>query len=170
MRISSFPPIIGPAPQILILGSMPGIDSLRANQYYAHTRNHFWMILGEICGFDPGIAYPDRIEQLIQHRIALWDVLKTCERSGSLDQNIQRESEIPNELGIFLENHRTIRAVVFNGAKAHNGFYRHIYPKLPRFLPALMEFILMPSTSPANAKFTFDEKLAMWIKIQRFLL
>ncbi len=140
MHIYSFPPIIGPAPLILILGSMPGIQSLRAKQYYAHPRNHFWMILGEIYGFDPGVAYPDRINQLIQHRIALWDVLKTCERSGSMDQNIQRESEIPNELGRFLENHRTIRAVIFNGAKAHDGFYRHIYPHLPSLLAAQMEY------------------------------
>ncbi len=133
MRIYSFPPIIGPAPLILVLGSMPGIESLRLKQYYAHPRNHFWMILGEIFGFNPGLAYPDRIKQLIQHRIALWDVLQTCERSGSLDQNIQRGSEIPNELGYLLGNHRTIRAVILMVRKPMMDFIDTPIPIFPVF-------------------------------------
>lgn len=95
-RIRGFPPRIGTNPRVLILGSMPGIASLTANRYYAHPRNRFWTILGEWLGFDPSLDYASRVQALHRAGIAVWDVLAECEREGSLDAAIMRDSEHGN--------------------------------------------------------------------------
>jgi TDG/mug DNA glycosylase family protein len=167
--VTSFPPIVGYNPRILILGSMPGIRSLELNQYYGHSRNLFWNFMGEICGASPELDYQRRVTILQESGIALWDVLQHCERAGSLDADIVTSSEIPNEIPGLLEQHTSIRAVAFNGRKAEQAFRKHIQPQLsPRHLKVLT-FLPMPSTSPANASIPKEKKLNCWLGIQKYL-
>lgn len=160
-HIHSFAPISSPTAQLLILGSMPGKASLAAGEYYAHPRNAFWQILAEIYGFDQDILYRQRCELLIQHRVALWDVLKTCTRSSSLDSDIVESSIVANDLPEFLQRHPSVAGIFFNGAKAEQVFTRHILPLLSdqhRDIPRLR----LPSTSPANASVSLEDKRNAW--------
>ena len=102
-RVESFAPVVGTQPRILILGSMPGVASLEAVQYYAHPRNAFWPIIGELFSIDATASYPERIRQLQQKPLALWDTLRQCERPGSLDADIRRDSVAPNDIPTLLE-------------------------------------------------------------------
>jgi hypoxanthine-DNA glycosylase len=155
-RIRSFPPIADGRSQVLILGSMPGRASLAAAQYYAHPQNAFWRIAAELLGFDAGLPYPARARALRARRIAVWDVLQSCEREGSLDSRI--ENEVANDLSAFFRAHRRIRRVFFNGAKAEASFRRHV----PAALGAALVCRRLPSTSPANASQPYGRKLAAW--------
>ena len=163
MLVTSFAPIIGEEPSVLLLGSMPGGESLRRGQYYAHPRNLFWPFLGEICGAGPQLAYPARAVRLTEAGVALWDVLKHCEREGSLDSNIRIETEAPNAIADLLETQPTIRAVAFNGQKAAAAFRRLTAPALSYAVARRLEFHTLPSTSPANTAIFFDAKLAIWL-------
>ena len=167
--VTSFPPIVGNDPQILILGSMPGIRSLELNQYYGHPRNLFWIFMGEICGASPDIDYQHRVEILQKSGIALWDVLQHCERPGSLDADIVTSSEVPNNIPDLLNQQPGIRAVAFNGRKAEQAFRKYIRPKLEAPQLAVLTFLPMPSTSPANASIPKVEKLNRWLAIQKYL-
>ena len=122
MKITGFPPIAPDRPRILILGSMPSNESLRQQQYYANPRNAFWKIMSHFLGFEASLDYEQRTKILKQHHIALWDVLKHCERQGSLDSAIKRDSEEANDLAGFLWDHDSIKAVLFNGIKSRNFF------------------------------------------------
>lgn len=144
---------------MLILGSMPGVASLAAGQYYAHPRNAFWPIMGAILGFDPTLAYPNRTQALRDAGIALWDVLRTCERRGSADAAIRDATLEPNEFGDFLRRHRQIDTICFNGAKAAQCFRRRV---LPRLGPTAFRLLQLPSTSPAHAGMPFACKLEAW--------
>ena len=162
MFVSSFPPIVGNNPQLLILGSMPGGESLRKGQYYAHPRNLFWRVMGVLCGAGPELPYPARIEKVKAAGVALWDVLKHCEREGSLDSSIRPETEIPNELAVFLRTHSSIHLTAFNGQKAASTFERRVAPTLVDEVRDRVRFVTLPSTSPANAYRTWEQKLAVW--------
>lgn len=157
--ISGFPPIAAPNARILILGSMPSTASLAAEAYYAHPRNAFWPIMGRLLGFDPAISYAERQQQLIKHRIALWDVAHRCTRPGSLDADI-RDVEA-NDFPAFLASHPHIAKVFFNGAKAEELFLRLVRPSLDDRWSAL-PCIRLPSTSPAHAALDFEAKLGVW--------
>ncbi len=161
MHVRSFPPVLGPAPRVLILGSMPGRASLAAAQYYAHPRNAFWRILDRLMILDAALPYDERLAALIRARIALWDVLATCDRPGSLDASIVLESEVPNDVAGLLCRESTIEWVLFNGTKAENAFRRHILGRLPAAVAARLSYVRLPSTSPARA-IPFDAKLAAW--------
>ena len=100
--VRSFPPIESAAARVLILGTMPGIVSLRENQYYAHPQNAFWRIAGAILGFDAASPYAVRVALLRAAGIAVWDVLKSCTRQGSLDSDIVHATAVPNDLPAFL--------------------------------------------------------------------
>ncbi|MFO1418666.1 MAG: DNA-deoxyinosine glycosylase [Methylotetracoccus sp.] len=160
-RIQSFPPVAGPDPRVLILGSMPGRASLDAAQYYAHPRNAFWPIMGQLLGFAPDEAYPKRLEALKSAGIALWDVLLHCSRSGSLDASIDTVSERANDIPGFLLAHPTVERIYFNGSKAAECFKRHVRPHLGA-LESGLSCQRLPSTSPAHAALSLDAKLRGW--------
>ena len=159
-RIQSFAPVAAPDAHTLILGSMPGQASLAAGQYYAHPRNLFWPILGTIFEAPlPDLPYAERLGVLQQHRVALWDVLHSCERRGSLDSAIAESSIQPNNFAEFFRKHPGIVRVLFNGSLAESTFRRHVQPQLPA---CALRCIRLPSTSPAHAALDFNAKLARW--------
>lgn len=152
----SFPPITTPHARLLILGSMPGVASLQAQQYYAHPQNQFWPIMGALLSFDPQISYTERCARLETAGIAVWDVLQSCERAGSLDADIDPRSSVPNDFSAFFATHPLIQRVCFNGATAEQ-----IFRQQKMDLPEL-ELIRLPSTSPAHAGMQREIKLARW--------
>lgn len=158
----SFPPLANPAATTLILGSMPGQASLAAHQYYAHPRNAFWPIMGQLVGAHPSLDYEARVGALLDARIALWDVLGACLRRGSLDSNIEREGLVVNDFHGFLADHPAISRIFFNGAKAAQLFETLVQPALGDRQIARQR---LPSTSPAHAGMKFPDKLAAWRQI-----
>lgn len=166
MRVHSFPPIADARAELLILGSMPGKASLRAGQYYAFARNAFWPIIEDLFGIAAAQDYATRCTQLRRQRIALWDVLKTCTRASSLDSDIDESTIVANDLQGFLATHRGIRAIYFNGSMAEKSFDRYVLPAL-RGTAAEIPRLRLPSTSPANASFSFAQKLERWRVIAR---
>jgi hypoxanthine-DNA glycosylase len=156
-----FPPIARPDARALILGSLPGRKSLEMRQYYAQPQNGFWRIMDVLFGAGPALAYPARVERLVECRVAVWDVLAAGERSGSLDSSIVETSVVTNDFGAFFERHPEVRLVCFNGTKAAELYRRRVLPRLEPTLAAL-ETIRLPSTSPAHASLRFEQKLAHW--------
>ncbi len=163
MHIYSFPPIATTQARVLILGTMPGKMSLAQQQYYAHPRNAFWPIMGELIGFDPREEYALRTERLNAAGIAVWDVLQSCIRASSLDSDIDSESIVPNNFAEFFNGHGVIGRICFNGAKAAQLFRRHVQPHLSLHGP--IEQVFLPSTSPAHAGMDFEKKLQAWRQI-----
>lgn len=158
-RISSFPPICDPNATVLILGSMPGVQSLAAGQYYAHARNAFWPIMERVLGLEAGRDYADRVEALRAARIAVWDVLHSCHRIGSLDTNIRPDTIKINNFLDFFRRHPRVELICFNGSMAENEFRRHVLPGLSS---EAFRFVKLPSTSPANTM-TLDKKAKAWM-------
>jgi len=159
MHVHSFPPISDPTCRVLILGSMPGKASLRANQYYAHPQNAFWRILSAFFEIPADAPYERRLAGLIRNRLALWDVLRSCTRESSLDSDIVEASIVPNDFAAFLAEHPNLRTLCFNGAKAEACFRRYVLSSLPEHDLACHR---LPSTSPANASIPYSAKLAAW--------
>ena len=154
--LRGFPPVVAESTHTLILGSFPGEASLAATQYYAHPRNQFWRLLGAVIGeplheFD----YPPRLEHVLKHGIGVWDVLAACTREGSLDVAIRNAT--PNDFASFREYAPQLKKVCFNGKTAG------------RFAPVIAEAgyqtLVLPSSSPANAMLSFDQKLRLWREI-----
>ncbi|OEF95800.1 DNA-deoxyinosine glycosylase [Desulfuribacillus alkaliarsenatis] len=158
--INSFRPIIDKNSKILILGSMPGVQSLANQQYYAHPRNHFWNILFNLFDLPLSNEYTERIKLLHDKGIALWDVLESCTREGSLDSKIKHENA--NDFHALFKEYPNIRAVLFNGGKAYTAFKKHVGLDFNN-----LEFIQLPSTSPANTM-NFEEKLIKWSFIKKY--
>ncbi len=158
------PPVLGrrPRPRLLLLGSMPGAVSLAHARYYAHPRNAFWPILAQLLGAEADCPYHRRLAMVRRAGIALWDVLASCERRGSLDSAIVRGSERPNDIPALLATEPGIAAIGLNGGKAAQAFRRHILPVLPAERRASLELVQLPSTSPAHAAMGFEQKLAAW--------
>lgn len=157
--IQSFPPIIGPNARILILGSIPGAASLAANKYYAHPRNLFWRIIADLFNTGPLQDYSSKTHALINANIALWDVMKSCYRPGSLDAAIDKQSIVANDFNALFNNHPQIQQVFFNGATAEQSFRRLVLPGLNCQPLSLQR---LPSTSPAHAAMTYQQKLKHW--------
>lgn len=155
--IRCFLPVENADARILILGSMPGKASLDAAQYYAHPRNAFWPIMGELTGAGPNLPYESRIRILKSHGYALWDVLASCQRSGSLDSEIR--SEQPNDFASFFRSHTKITLVCFNGATAETYYRKRVLPTLSA---SPVQYLRLPSTSPAHASLSCEQKLRLW--------
>ncbi|MVW72050.1 DNA-deoxyinosine glycosylase [Bordetella sp. 15P40C-2] len=164
-RVMGFAPLVSPCARVLVLGTMPGVKSLREQQYYAHPRNAFWPIAAQVLEFDAHADYAARCMALTNAGIALWDVLQACERQGSLDANIQAETAVPNDFQAFLHAYPDIERVCFNGGKAAALYRRHVLPTLA--VTRELQYFDLPSTSPAHAAMSQQEKLARW---QRALL
>nr|AKI30009.1 G:T/U mismatch-specific uracil/thymine DNA-glycosylase [uncultured bacterium] len=157
----SFAPLVGRQPRALILGTLPGEEALRKQQYYGNPRNAFWGIMAELFGFSVELDYEQRVAQLLRNPIAVWDVIDSCLRPGSLDSSIETESIQPNGLVDFLQSHPTITQLFFNGSRADQEFRRHILPLLGERLESLA-MTRLPSTSPAMARLRPAEKLEQW--------
>jgi hypoxanthine-DNA glycosylase len=138
---------------------MPGVASLTSGQYYAHPQNAFWRIMQAALGFAPDAAYEARVRAVQQANIAVWDVLQLCERPGSLDASIRRDSEVANDFATFFARHPAISQVFFNGAAAEACFKRHCAALLR---DGRYAFQRLPSTSPAHASLRFEQKQALW--------
>lgn len=155
---TSLKPIIAPDARLLILGSMPGDISLAENQYYANPRNHFWKIMFEILGQRESADYQTRIDLLLSHRIALWDILASCERQGSLDANIRNVAL--NDIAGLLAQHPGIETLVLNGGEAD----RRLNKKYRQTLSPRLRFVRFPSTSPVPGRnvLSYEEKVQVW--------
>lgn len=153
----SFSPIINHQSKILILGSIPGVKSLEKQQYYAHPQNRFWKLIGLLCNYNnlSDLEYDNKLNILLNNKLALWDVIKSCERKGSMDSDILNES--PNNFDLLLKKYPNIEKICFNGNKAYNAFKKYF----PEFLLNYNHFVL-PSTSPANARFHIENLYDSW--------
>ncbi len=153
MILRGLPPVIDNRARVLILGSFPSAASLAAQQYYAHAQNQFWRILGAVIGQPlKEIDYEARIVAVQAAGIAIWDVFAACERAGSLDSAIR--DAVPNPLAELRESAPALRRICFNGRMAARRI---------REVEALgFEAMVLPSTSPAHAGMTFEQKLARW--------
>ncbi len=150
-------PIEPPNAAVLILGSLPGRESLRLQQYYAHPRNQFWPILFDIFGEARTADYTARVALLYRHGVALWDTVGAARREGSLDSAIQ--NPVPNDIAGLLARHSGVERVLLNGGKAAEMYRRHNRDIL---LPA----VALPSTSPIPGKNikSYTEKFLLWKK------
>ena len=153
MILHGLPPVIDTRARVLILGSFPSAASLAARQYYAHPQNQFWRIVGAVIGRPlKEMDYPDRIAAVQAAGIAIWDVFASCERAGSLDTAIR--DAVPNPLAALGKSALALRRICFNGRMAARRI---------REVEAMgFEALVLPSTSPAHAGMTFEEKLARW--------
>lgn len=159
MLDTALPPILGEQPTTLVLGSMPGQESLKNQQYYAHSRNSFWWIMSKLLNFEINLDYQKRCAELIDAGIAVWDVLYQCQRKGSLDSAIERKTEVPNDFSIFFNSSSKIESILFNGLTAEKLFRRYNSKYLKA---AEVKVFSCPSTSPAYAAMPTHRKLEFW--------
>jgi len=167
--VSSFQPRVAADCRVLILGTVPSEKSLALQQAYGHAQNLFWPFMGELFSAGPELDYLERIARLQRAGIGIWDVLKHCERPGSLDSSIVRGSEVPNAIPELLIAHPHIDALAFNGGKAFELFERHILPRFAAQQIARVQLLPLPSTSPANASIGRAEKLRRWSALKDLL-
>ncbi|MCT4638713.1 MAG: DNA-deoxyinosine glycosylase [Bacteroidales bacterium] len=150
----SFEPISDDCSEILILGSMPGDRSIADNEYYSHPRNRFWPLICKLTGSETPCNYNDKNSMLLNNKIALWDVVYKANRPGSLDSNIANEK--PNNINRFIQSHKKLKTIVFNGAAAQKLYHKY-FTRI-----AHISYYKMPSTSPANAAATLDKLTTAW--------
>ena len=167
-RVASFPPQVGDGCRVLVLGTVPSLKSLEMRQSYAHPQNLFWPFMGALYGAGPELPYAERIARLHAVGVGIWDVLKHCERPGSLDSSILVASEVPNDIPGLLQTHPTIAAIALNGAKAEQVFARRIAPAIAPERFDRIAILALPSTSPANASIPKAQKLERWRALQRW--
>ncbi|WP_321506139.1 DNA-deoxyinosine glycosylase [uncultured Methanoregula sp.] len=146
-------PVCGDDPRVLILGSFPSVISLEGTRYYGNPQNRFWRIMGDLFLIDASLPYGQRIEQVKAHRIALWDVIHSCSRKGSADTRIR--DPVFNEIGAFLAARPGITLVALNGTTAARYFRQACGT-------TGVDTVLLPSTSPAHARSSYEEKLERW--------
>lgn len=150
------PPLVGESPKVLILGSMPGDESLKQGRYYSNSRNKFWEIINAVFPRKTNDEKEMTNEDyLISKGIALWDCLEYCDRDGSLDMNIDFKSVVPNDLGAFLKKYATITHIVINGKGVYDDYYKPNFGNIDR------KIIVLNSTSGANA-IPLKDKIEEW--------
>lgn len=161
MNVFSFPPIIDDRSRLLILGSMPGVASLKAFRYYWNPRNYLWSIIYALFGDGkvPDNAYESRLSFALNHGIALWDIIASCEREGSLDSDIRMA--VPNDIPGLLLLYPSIETLVCNGTKSRAELLKHFgkHPEVTK-----RNILLMPSTSPIPTKNfrSLEDRLEVW--------
>lgn len=155
----SFLPNADENSEILILGSMPGVKSLDEAEYYAHPQNRFWKLMGIFCHNDNlyKTDYENKLKILLENKIALWDVIQSCKRNGSLDSNIKEEK--PNNIAELLKKFPKINVICLNGNKSYTSFKKYFPEILEKY-----ECYKLPSTSPANAKYKLEDLYKEWCK------
>ncbi|MET0698291.1 MAG: DNA-deoxyinosine glycosylase [Mycobacterium sp.] len=156
--LTGLPPIVGGSPRLLILGNMPSVLSLGVQQYYGNPRNAFWRIVGELFGFSADGSYDERVAALAAHSVAVWDVLRSCRRVGSLDSAVERDSMVANDFAALFAVYPSIERVFFNGAAAEANYRKLVAVAAP------VTYCRLPSTSPAHTM-AFAAKLAAWREI-----
>jgi double-stranded uracil-DNA glycosylase len=155
-RMSGLPAFAGTTPNLLILGSFPSVQSLEREEYYANPGNRFWTVMERLLGIDRTAPYRQRLSHLEQRGVALWDVIAACAREGSGDGEI-RDPE-PNDIPGFLRAIPSVRLVVLNGSLA-GRYFRSAWPG---GLPAGVRYVVLPSTSPANARYRLPDLVDRW--------
>lgn len=146
-------PVVAADARLVVLGSFPGVTSLRAQQYYGHPRNHFWPILSALWEIDlVGLPYAQRLRTMLDHHVGLWDVYASCRRIGSLDSAI--EAAQPNDLAALPRFAPQLRVIAHNGGESARA--------MKQTAALGVEVVRLPSTSPANASWSFARKLAAW--------
>ena len=165
MTAKSFEPVVDANTRVLVLGTVPGEESLRRGQYYANPANQLWRIIYALFDARPAPAYEQKISFIREHGVGLWDVLREAERAGSLDSAIR--GEVANDFRPLLEDYPNIRCLAFNGGKSAKLFRRHIKYQLPQNL----QRIVLPSTSPTPGLYVknYEEKLEDWAILLRYL-
>lgn len=153
--VPGLPPLIGPGASALILGNAPSVLSLKHRQYYGNPQNAFWRITGELFGFSADAPYDERTAALIQHGIAVWDVLKFCRRVGSLDSAVEPDSMVANDFPTFFQANPGITRVYFTGGAAQTNYRRLVRVHVP------LTYVRLPSSSPAHTV-PFEQKLTAW--------
>ena len=167
--IDGFAPIVSGNARVLILGTMPSEASLLRQQYYGHPRNAFWPIMGALLDFAPDLCYQRRKALLMDNGLAVWDVLQSCHRLGSLDANIKLATIKPNDFAGFFAEYAGIKRVFFNGKTAEQLYQKRILPTLKhRF--SYLEYQCLPSTSPAYAALKIEQKIEAWKAIKQSMV
>jgi hypoxanthine-DNA glycosylase len=157
-RLQGLGPVIDAHTRLIVLGSFPGVASLRAQQYYGHPQNAFWKILGELWGLPLAQRpYAERLQALLDHGLGLWDVYASCEREGSLDSDIREP--VLNDLASLRQHCPSLEAIAHNGGES----FRHARHTRSLGLPVYR----LPSTSPANASWSFARKREAWAEVLR---
>lgn len=157
-------PICAADMHTLVLGSLPSRKSLELGEYYGHPQNAFWRIMGELLGAGRDLPYDDRVARLLGAGIGVWDVLRSSVRPGSMDADIDLASAKANDFDTFLCRYPGVRRICFNGRKAADMFERK-QALTDQVRAAGIEFVSLPSTSPAFASMSFDEKLRRWATV-----
>jgi hypoxanthine-DNA glycosylase len=158
---TGFPPIVGPGARVLVLGTLPSQKSLQKNQYYGHPQNAFWPIMGALFDAGPDKPYSARAKLIVQNRLAVWDVLAESVRPGSMDSSIDASTAAPNDFETLLREQPGIALVCFNGQAAARLYAQFVAPLTEKSSNAV-EYKTLPSTSPAHASMSFEEKLKRW--------
>lgn len=158
---TGFEPLAGNGARVLVLGSLPSRQSLQNGQYYGNPRNVFWRMMGDLIAAGPELTYQQRSKKLAEHGIALWDVLRSSVRPGSLDANINVTTAVANNFVAFYERQSELRLICFNGRKAASLYQRMVVRDTGNKLTGL-KFETLPSTSPAFAAMDYAAKLQRW--------
>ena len=158
-KYESFKPLINEDTEILILGSLPSVKSLKFKEYYGHPRNRIWKILAYLMDSEIPDTYQNKKFFLRDNRIGLWDVVKNANRKGSLDSNIKNET--PNEINDILEKFKSIKVIGFNGKKSEQLYNKYFD------LSSNINYVPLPSSSPANMSFNFEQICKKWSNLFR---
>jgi len=162
VKIEGLAPVVNEYSQVLILGTMPSVESLRKQAYYGNDRNLFWKLMAQVTGKEVPLDYEERKEFLLENKIALWDMCHTCLRDGSLDCAISEE--IPNDIPSFVQKHPGIQAIAFNGKESYRLFAKY-FGSIDG-----INLYSMSSTSPANAGIAWEVKVGEWGKLRGYIL
>jgi TDG/mug DNA glycosylase family protein len=165
VKVVGFDPIVRKDARVLILGTLPGKLSLDRGEYYAQPRNAFWRIMGELFGAFPDLPYKNRLRLLKARGVAVWDVLRAGYRPGSSDSAIQLSTADLNDFEKFFRTYKRIGLICFNGKKAGRIYGNRVLPELTANTRGQFQCEFLPSTSPANARMTFDQKLSTWSSV-----